>query len=482
MSDIIGRERETEELTRIYHKRQAQLVALYGRRRVGKTYLVRELFKDRFAFYHTGVSPLELEEANLLEAQLAAFQLSLVEYGGEETAHPKSWMEAFGRLKALLQQQDKDKRLVVFIDEMPWMDTPRSGFITAFEHFWNGWGAGQDNLMLIVCGSATSWIQDNLINSYGGLYDRVNVEIQLLPFTLHETELLLRSQEVTLSRYDILQLYMAVGGIPMYLSYVKPGLSLAQNIDLLFFNRKAKLKDEFERLFNSLFRSPEPYKTIIRLLATRQSGYSRDEISQLTGIPTGKALSETLRALEASDFIELYQPFENNKRNKQYRLTDPFCLFYLDQVEGRNRKANFWRDNENMASLNPWRGRAFENACLSHVEQIKSALSVGGVASDNAPWTLRGMDGEKGMQLDLVISRSDRVVNLCEMKFVTGEFEVKNDYEMKLRERIQWMVEHVSRRHNVQMTLVTTYGLKFGIHSGIFQRVVTMDSLFGGCE
>ena len=479
MSDIIGRERETEELLRLFNKRQAQLVALYGRRRVGKTYLVRELFKDRFAFYHTGVSPLELEEANLLEAQLAAFQSSLVEYGGEETARPKSWMEAFGRLRALLQQQDKDKRLLVFIDEMPWMDTPRSGFITAFEHFWNGWGAGQDNLMLVVCGSATSWIRDNLINSYGGLYDRVNAEIQLLPFTLHETEQLLRFQEVTLSRYDILQLYMTVGGIPMYLSYVQPGLSLAQNIDQLFFNRKAKLKDEFERLFNSLFRSPEPYKTIIRLLATRQSGYSRDEISQLTGIPTGKALSETLRALEAGDFIELYQPFENNKRNKQYRLIDPFCLFYLDQVEGRNRKANFWRDNENMAALNPWRGRAFENACLNHVEQIKSALSVGGVASDNAPWTLRGMDGEKGMQLDLVISRSDRVVNLCEMKFVTGEFEVKNDYEMKLRERIQWMVEHVSRRHNVQMTLVTTYGLKFGIHSGIFQRVVTLDSLFG---
>lgn len=479
MSDIIGRERETEELMRLFHKRQAQLVALYGRRRVGKTYLVRELFKDRFAFYHTGVSPLEIEEANLLEAQLTAFQSSLVEYGGEEAARPKSWMEAFGRLKTLLQQQDKNNRQLVFIDEMPWMDTPRSGFVTAFEHFWNGWGAGQDNLMLIVCGSATSWIQDNLINSYGGLYDRVNAEIQLLPFSLHETELLLRSQEVTLSRYDILQLYMAVGGIPMYLSYVKPGLSLAQNIDQLFFNSKAKLKGEFERLFNSIFRSPEPYKAIIRQLANRQSGYSRDEISQLTGIPSGKSLSDVLKALEASDFIELYQPFENNKRNKQYRLIDPFCLFYLDQVEGRNRKANFWRDNENLAALNPWRGRAFENACLGHVEQIKTAMNVGGVASDNAPWTLRGMDGEKGMQLDLVISRSDRVVNLCEMKFVTGEFEVKNDYEMKLRERIQWMVEHVSRRHNVQMTLVTTYGLKFGIHSGIFQRVVTLDSLFG---
>lgn len=478
MSDIIGRENETIEMMRLFRKRQAQLVAVYGRRRVGKTYLVRELFKEHFAFYHTGLSPIEIENTNMLEAQLAAFQSSLVKYGAPESARPQSWIEAFDRLEDLLKQNDKDKRQVVFIDELPWMDTPRSGFITAFEHFWNGWGAGQDNLMLIVCGSATSWIQDNLINSYGGLYDRVNAEIQLSPFSLHDTELMLRSQDVTLSRYDILQLYMATGGIPMYLSYVQQGLSLAQNIDNLFFNRKAKLKDEFKRLFNSIYRSPEHYEDIIRLLSKRQSGYSRDEISQMTGIPSGKSLSEMLRSLEESDFIEYYQPFENNKRNKQYRLTDPFCLFYLDQVEGRNRKANFWQDHENQNVLNTWRGRAFENACLFHVDQIKSAMGVRGIASENAPWTMRGMDGEKGMQIDLIINRSDRVVNLCEMKFVANEFSVKGDYELKLRERLQWMIEHLSRRHNVQMTLVTTFGLKYGMHSSVFQRVVTLDSLF----
>jgi hypothetical protein len=478
MSDIIGRKQQIEELTSLFRKKQSQLVAVYGRRRVGKTYLVRELFKEHFAFYHTGVSPLELEGANLLEAQLEAFHSSLIRYGDEPAPRPKKWMEAFDRLTALLEKQDKNKRMVVFIDEMPWMDTPRSGFVTAFEHFWNGWGAGQDNLMLIVCGSATSWIQDNLVNSYGGLYDRVNAEIQLSPFTLNEAEQLLKSQEVTLSRYDILQLYMTVGGIPMYLSYVQPGLSLAQIIDNLYFDRKAKLKDEFERLFNSQFRSPEPYKAIIRLLAKRQSGYSREEISEKTGIVAGKSLSQVLHALEASDFIERYKPFENSKRDLQYRLIDPFCLFYLDQVEGRGRGEHFWRDNENHPSLNPWRGRAFENACLSHVGQIKTALGVGGVSSENAAWTMRGMDGQKGMQIDLIISRSDRVVNLCEMKFVNTEFEVKSDYELKLRERLQWMIDHVSRTHNVQMTLVTTYGLKYGIHSGVFQRTVTLDSLF----
>ena len=478
MSDIIGRKQQIEELISLFRKKQSQLVAVYGRRRVGKTYLVRELLKEHFAFYHTGVSPLELDGTNLLEAQLEAFHSSLIRYGAESAPRPKIWMESFDRLIALLEKQDKNKRMVVFIDKMPWMDTPRSGFVTAFEHFWNGWGAGQDNLMLIVCGSATSWIQDNLVNSYGGLYDRVNAEIQLSPFTLNETEQLLKSQEVTLSRYDILQLYMTVGGIPMYLSYVQPGLSLAQIIDNLYFDRKAKLKDEFERLFNSQFRSPEPYKAIIRLLAKRQSGYSREEISEKTGIVAGKSLSQVLHALEASDFIERYKPFENSKRDLQYRLIDPFCLFYLDQVEGRGRGEHFWRDNENHPSLNPWRGRAFENACLSHVNQIKTALGVGGVSSENTAWTMRGMDGQKGMQIDLIISRSDRVINLCEMKFVNTEFEVKNDYEMKLRERLQWMINHVSRTHNVQMTLVTTYGLKYGLHSGVFQRTVTMDSLF----
>lgn len=478
MATIIGRKNETEELMNIYHRKQSQLIAVYGRRRVGKTYLVRELFKDKFVFHHTGVSPLELQDANLLEAQLTAFNSSLIRYGGETKARPKNWMEAFERLITLISKESKEKRLVVFIDEMPWMDTPRSGFITAFEHFWNGWAAGQDNLMLIVCGSSTSWIQDNLINSYGGLYDRVNAEIQLSPFTLHETEALLQMQDVTLSRYDILQLYMTTGGIPMYLSYVQPGLSLAQIIDTLYFNHKAKLKDEFERLFNSIFRSPEQYKAIIRLLAKRQKGYSREEISEKTGIPSGKNLSEILRALEASDFIEHYKPFENNKRNMLYRLTDPFCLFYLDQVEGLNRREHFWRDNENLPQLHTWRGRAFENACLSHIGQIKSAMGVGGVSSENSAWTMQGMEGQKGMQIDLVINRSDRVVNLCEMKFVNTEFEVKNDYEMTLRERLNWITAHVSRRHNVQMTLVTTYGLKYGIHSGIFQRVVTLDSLF----
>lgn len=478
MGNIIGRKQEIAELQAIYRREQAQLVAVYGRRRVGKTYLIRELFKDEFAFYHTGLSPIEIKATKLLESQLMAFHSSLMRYGDMTESRPKDWIEAFDRLAMLLSKHDKTKRCVVFIDEMPWMDTPRSGFMTAFEHFWNGWGAGQDNLMLIVCGSATSWVQDHLINAYGGLYDRVNAEIQLSPFTLAETEQMLLSQGVTMSRYDIVQLYMAIGGIPMYISYVMPGASLAQIIDRLYFNTKAKLKDEFVRLFSSIFRTPDQYMAIIRLLAKRQGGFSRTEIAQALQMPSGKVLSDMLRALEASDFIELYKPFQDSKRNMRYRLIDPFCLFYLDQVENRGREANYWQSHENLPHLATWRGRAFENACLKHITQIKSALGVGGVSSNNSSWTLPGTEGQEGMQIDLIIERADRVVNLCEMKMVNAEFEVSGDYEKKLRHRLNWMVEHVGRQQNVQMTLVTTYGLKYGLHSGVFQQVVTLDALF----
>lgn len=478
MGAIIGRKDESAELMRIYNRNQAQLVAVYGRRRVGKTYLIRELFKDKFAFYHTGVSPIELDGKNLLSAQLSAFHSSLVRYGAQEKTYPKDWMEAFDRLISLLSGRSKQEKLVVFIDEMPWMDTVKSGFITAFEHFWNGWAAGNDNLMLIVCGSATSWIRDNLINSYGGLYDRVNSEIQLSPFTLKETEELLKSQGVTMTRYDILQLYMTTGGIPMYLSYVEPGMSLAQVIDSLFFVKKAKLKDEFERLFNSIFNMPERYKAVIRLLSKKHTGLSRTEVSKGTGIALGGQLSNVLRVLEASDFIECYKPFENDKRHMCYRLIDPFCKFYLNNVDGKNREEHFWQNNENLPVLNTWRGYAFEDACLKHVKQLKNALNVGGVSSENSAWTLKGTEERKGMQIDLIINRKDRVVNLCEMKFVKDEFTVTNDYEQLLRSRISWVTEHVSKRHNVQMTLVTTFGLKYGVHSGIFQKVVTLDSLF----
>ena len=477
---MIGREEESREINERYDSRRPEFIAVYGRRRVGKTYLIDEALKDKITFRHSGLSPVdEQNNKNGLKEQLRHFYLSLQLQGMKRSKCPSSWLEAFFMLEKHLQSIDNGSRQVVFLDELPWLDTPRSGFITALEAFWNGWAYHRDNMMLVVCGSATSWMTDKLINNYGGLYGRLTSRIKLAPFTLSECERFFQSKGISLSRYDIAQSYMVVGGIPYYLDYMRKGLSLAQNIDRMFFAEGAKLRDEYNRLFASVFSNPEQMKSIVQLLSTRHSGFTRQEILAKTGMDDCGATTKLLKALEVSDFIKSYIPFGKGKRDLHYKLTDPFCMFHLKFVQGQTEiDPDFWMHNVTSQSVSAWRGIAFEELCFSHISQIKKALDILGVSSRQSAFVVKGEGETEGMQIDLLIDRKDNVLNLCEMKFVAIDFEVDNNYEKKLRHRLQWMMDHMNRRQSLQMTLVTTFGLKYGYHSGIFQQVVTLDKLF----
>ena len=475
---IVGRKREIEELRNLYESNKAEFVAIYGRRRVGKTFLVKEMFQDKMTFYHSGLSPFDKERKISMRDQIEAFYASLQRYGMEENSCPKSWMEAFRLLGELLDQIDDGKRQLIFIDELPWMDTPRSKFLMAFEHFWNTWGAWHDRVMLIVCGSATSWMLDNLINSKGGLYDRLTWQIKLSPFTLGECKEFFNAKNVMLSNYDIVECYMILGGIPYYLNYLQRGKSIAQNIDLLFFDRNAKLASEFQRLFGSLFVNPDDYMKIVRLLAKRHTGYTRDEITSKLGMTSGGTFTKMLESLVASDFIVSYHPFGISQKEIRYKLSDSFCLFYLRFVDGHSRQdESFWLHHQNAPQLNAWRGLAFEQVCFAHVSKIKKALGVEGVASSESALIIRGDEEKKGAQIDMLIVRDDRVVNLCEMKFLSKAFEPKTEDEQTLRERIATVQELLSFKHTVHLTLVTTVGLKTNVHSGVFQHIITIDQL-----
>lgn len=481
MGKLIGREAEIKELKRCYESDSAQFIAIYGRRRVGKTFLVDEVFKDQITFRHAGLSPIEQEsKKNALQKQLTHFHYSLMTQGMAKTKCPKSWFEAFFILEQFLQSKDDRKtRQVVFIDELPWMATARSGFITALEAFWNGWACHRNNFMLIVCGSATSWISDNLINNHGGLYGRLTCEIKLLPFTLNECELFFHNKNIRLSRYDIVQSYMALGGIPFYLDYFEKGLSLAQNIDKLFFIKGAKLKDEFDRLFASVFSSPEEIKIIIKLLSTRHSGFTQEEISTGTGMARNGALSKLMNALVSSGFVLPYTPFGRNRREVRYKLIDPFCIFYLRYVQSnKNYDTNFWHENQNTQSIVSWRGYAFEEVCLQHISQIKMALGVQGVSSQQSSWVVPGDNENEGAQIDLLINRADRVINLCEMKFYNDEYKVDKSYYMKMNRRVNLLLEYIPRNTAIHTTLITTFGLAYNEYGGVFQKVVTLDDLF----
>lgn len=475
---MIGRKNEVSELTDLYNSGKAELVAIYGRRRVGKTYLVDEAFKGKITFRHAGLAPLEKDRIGQLQAQLDQFYHSLLLHGMKKSHKPETWIEAFYMLETLLEKMDDGSRQIIFLDELPWLDTPRSGFITAFEGFWNIWGCHRENLMVIVCGSANSWILDNLINNHGGLYNRVTYEIKLLPFTLKECEEYYQDKQMGFSRYDVTQSYMIIGGIPYYMGYFKKGLGLAQNIDRLFFAENAKLSDEYNRLFASIFDQPVLIQKIIRFLYTRNYGYTRKEISDELGVSTGGWLSRALKALIASDFVVKYVPFGENKKYEYYKLTDPFCLFYLKYVDGKNGVDDkYWQKNINSQSVVSWRGFAFENVCFNHIRQIKHALGISGVSTTHSAW-IKQKDADGGMQIDLVISRSDNVVNMCELKFYSDDFVVSYDYYRIILGRQETIRPMLPRKVSVQSTLITTFGLSRNEYQGAFANVITLDDLF----
>ncbi len=475
---MTGRAKEVQELEDLYKRKKPELVAIYGRRRVGKTYLVEQTFKNRFSFRHAGLSPIENSRIGMTEAQLTHFYNSLRSYGAEDTQCPATWLDAFFRLQQLLEKKDDGSRQVVFIDELPWLDTANSGFITAFEGFWNNWGCHRDNLMVIVCGSANSWMLDKLINNHGGLYGRVTYEIKLMPFTLAESEDFFKENGVLLSRYDIAQSYMIVGGIPYYLQYFKKGLSLAQNVDSLFYADDAKLTFEFDRLFAAVFKKPELVKAIVIFLASKNAGFTRKEILEKLKLTDGGTITTALNALITSNFVMRYMPFGLPGRVEHYRLVDPFCIFYLRFVGNKQRlNAEFWEENVQSQSVVAWRGIAFENLCFQHIGQIKAALGISGVATTQSVWSKRSDDTE-GTQIDLLIDRNDNVVNMCELKFYKDDFVVDNKYYRVLQRRTELLSGVIPKKKVVHSTLVTTYGLTYNEYSGVFSSVITLDELF----
>lgn len=469
---MIGRTAEKARLLKYAESEESEFVAIYGRRRVGKTYLIRQTFQSRFSFQHTGIARGRTKE------QLGAFGDSLREWGSDFKGSPNDWFEAFNLLKDVIMKSSQ-KRKVVFLDELSYLDTKGSRFVPALEHFWNGWASARDDILLIVCGSATSWIINKVIKDKGGLHNRVTGRISLQPFTLKECEDYVASRGIAMTRYQIAETYMVLGGIPFYWRHLEPDLSADQNIDDLFFARANKLEGEFDELYASLFRKPEPYLKIVMALGRRKSGLSRDEIVAQTGMGSCGNLTRYLRELEECGFIRKSLAFGKKAKCALYQLIDNFTLFHLTFVgENKTNDCCFWSRSSDSQFRVVWEGLAFERLCLQHVREIKIALGISGVVSNDCSWHIARTAEHDGAQVDLLIDRRDGVINLCEMKFASAEYEIKDAEDRRARARKELFKETTGTRKAVHLTYVTTYGLKRNKHSGIVQSEVTLDDLF----
>ena len=470
---IIGRQKEQMQLRQMYASEQSEFVVLYGRRRVGKTYLVRETFQNTFAFKHTGIYKAEKEK------QLKEFSRSLQLSGMRDVPKIKDWYDAFAALGDFLGSLPEGRK-VVFIDELPWMDTPKSGLISALEHFWNGWVTYRNDIVLIVCGSATSWIIKKLIKNYGGLHNRLTKRIVLTPFTLHECELYANARELGMTRQQLLETYMVLGGIPYYWSLLQRQLSWAQSIDALFFAPEAELQDEFEALYASLFRNPMKHIEIVKILGTKKVGMTRGEIADALGEDHGGTLSGILDDLEQCGFIRAYQSIGKSRKDTMYQLIDNYTLFYYKFIQAnRQRDEHFWSRSLTTPMYNAWSGLAFERVCMQHVQQIKRALSIAGVGSNAYSWTYRAQEpNEMGVQIDMLLDRDDQVIDLCEMKFSHEQYTISKQYDDVLRHKVATFMEKTGTRKAVRVMIVTTLGLANNQYAGNVHNVVTMDDLF----
>ena len=470
---MVARKSEIESFDWDLQKRESQFIAVYGRRRVGKTYLVRQYFKDKFVFYHTG-----LQKGNMKE-QLVEFRDSLVKYGYSGCPTLTSWHEAFGALEELVSRSPAGKK-IIFIDELPWMDTPQSKMVMALERFWNVWASARRDIVLIVCGSATSWIVTKIVKDRGGLHNRLTDQIYLRPFTLGECEDYADELGLRLSREEIAQYYMVFGGVPYYWSLLRPGFSFAQNVDQLVFAQNGKLRLEYSQLFSSLFRHARQHLAVVEALARRPCGTTREEIAAAAKIPQGGNFRVVLEELEQCGFIRGFN--EPGKRNKgrQYQLIDNFTLFW-NQFAGDKDIGDEKRleNSINTPRVNTWKGLAFEKLCLQHVPQIKAKLGIGGVLTGTYAWRHVPDDVHtEGAQIDLLLDRADGIVNVCEMKWSAGPFVIDKKKDRELREKIGVFSQVTGTRKGVHLTMITTEGVAHNEYRWTPQSEVILDDLF----
>lgn len=470
---LIGRDSEKQILLGALREEYSQFIAVYGRRRVGKTFLIRESFDYHFDFQFTGAAKLTARK------QLVRFRRALKEHGQKDTPELTNWGDAFSELKRYITNLPTEKK-VIFLDELPWMDAPRSGFLSELESFWNGWASARKDIVFVVCGSSTSWMVKKIIKNKGGLHNRLNHRIALKPFSLGLCERLAQSRGLMLTRRQILEAYMVFGGVPYYWSLLRKGVSVTQEIDRLIFSSDGELADEFEMLYASLFRKPEPYIRVIELLAQKKMGMTRLELLSAGGFTDNGNFTEIMNDLEWCGFIRSYTMIGYRNKSDIYQLIDHYTLFYYEFINGQRQGANFWKTMLGTPKYNTWSGLAFERACLWHTEQIKKQLGISGILTNEYAWRCAPDEatGQRGVQIDLLIERNDGIIDICEMKYSKDQYLITSEYSRELARKREVLTAATETNSAVHTVMVTTEGVVHNAQWGEVQAEVTLDNLF----
>ena len=472
IESIVGRNPQIALFNEAMNATQSEFIAVTGRRRIGKTFLINTFFEEEMCFYMTGV------QDQPLKVQLRAFANELGYRQKTVVSAPEDWMEAFSILRNYVESVKTTKKKVIFFDELTWIDTPRSGFLQIFAHFWNSWAAWEKNIILVIAGSSTSWIVNKVYNDTGGLHNRVTKRIWLEPFKLSETEAFFKSKNITLTRYETILIYMAFGGVPFYLNEVKSGESAAQCIERLCFTEGGILKTEFDNLYTSIFNKPENHLKIVKTLAQHPYGMERDDLLKQAKITNSGGATKILDELVVTGYLYYMIPYGKNANGGKYILADFYSRFYLNFIN--NRKISNWMSQIDNNAYKTWCGLAFEWVCHYHKEDILKALGINGIQTATSYLSIKDETGKMTAQIDMLIDRADNALNLCEIKFSNYVYKLTKAEADNMRKKIAYLQEQLKKRKSIFPVMITTFGCDKNMHYlGLITNQLDMDCLFG---
>ena len=471
---MIARKKEQRSLELILKRKKSTFLAITGRRRVGKTYILDTFFKDQLCFRMTGIQDATMEE------QLTNFSNALFHQSKAVQLVPQDWQEAFFLLRGYLETLDKQGKKVIFIDELPWMVTAKSNMLQHLAHFWNDYLSKQPQFILVICGSASSWLTRYIINDKGGLHNRVTDHIHLVPFTLKETKEFLAYKGIHLSHQEITKIYMTFGGIPYYLDQIRKGENSTTAIERLCFSSEGMLKREYDNLYKALFRYPQNHEAIVEALSKKSSGLSRQQIIKHSKVAAGGAYDRAMGDLVMSGFVTEFIPFGKRIRGAMYRLNDEFSIFYHRFMKGNKKYSEgMWLQLANSQAYKIWTGYAFENICIKHSNQIKKALGISGVYTEVSSFRVEGTQDERGFQIDMVLDRQDGVIHLFEIKYYGSLFTIDKRYAQDLNERKQRFIEITGTKKQVFTSFITNRGVKANAYaSEVVDAQLMLDDFF----
>lgn len=472
---IVGRRTQISMLNQLIKSDRSAFLAVTGRRRVGKTFLIDTVYSNHICFRMTGIQDGSMQQ------QLINFAAKLAEYSGAPFVAPSNnWQEAFMHLKSYLQSLPTNKKLVLFFDETPWISTAKSGFLQLMAHFWNDYLSKETHFILVVCGSATSWIITKIVRDRGGLHNRITQNIHLQPFSLEETREFFLLKKIDFTNQSVALIYMAMGGIPYYLEHIRKGESPAKAIDRLCFSDSGILKSEYQNLYKALFRDATDHEAIVRVLSESNQGLSRSEIINKSKVKSGGPYNRAMADLLVTGFVSERSPFGRKKRGSRYHLIDEYSIFYHRFIKRHPKYTkDIWIQISASQPYKIWCGLAFETLCFKHIQKIKDALGIASVYTEYSSLNIMSNKTRKGFQIDLIIDRNDHAINLCEIKFYADRFVIDKEYALQLISKKQFFLDYTQTKKQLFITLITNHGVTDNAYAKeVMDAEIKLDELF----